>query len=82
LIEVVLFGGAITIGPGVNVADTPGGTFPNVMWSQVVVAVQATVGATIAATRTSAAIVPPMILLTVDPPWCAAVTLWPVQCVK
>jgi hypothetical protein len=67
LIEVVSLGGEIVIGPGVNVADTPAGTCPSVMWSQVVVALHATVGATMAATRTSATIEPLMILLTVDP---------------
>jgi hypothetical protein len=67
LIEVVLFGGEIVIGPGVNVADTPTGTFPSVMWSHVTVAVWASVGATMVATRTSAAIAPPMTLFIVDP---------------
>jgi hypothetical protein len=67
LIEVALLGGEIVIGPGVRRADTPTGTFPSVMWSHVTVAVWASVGATMVATRTSAAIVPPMTLFMVGP---------------
>jgi hypothetical protein len=67
LIEVVLLGGEIVISPGVNVADTPTGTFPSVMWSQVGVALHANVGATMVATRTSAATVPPTTLFMVGP---------------
>jgi len=67
LIEVVLFGGEIVIGPGVKVADTPLGTLPSVMCSQVTVAEWARVGATMAPTRTSATIVAPMTLLMSDP---------------
>ena len=52
-----MFGGTITIGPGVSVADTPTGTLPRVTCSQVTVAVWARVGATMAITRRSAAIV-------------------------
>lgn len=65
--DVVALAGAIVIGPGVNVADTPTGTFPNVMWSQVTVAVCARVGATMTAIRRSAPIVPPMTFLIVGP---------------
>lgn len=54
LIEVVLLGGLITIGPGVSVADTPLGTLPRVMWSHVAEAVWASVGATMRATSKSA----------------------------
>lgn len=67
LIEVVLLGGLITIGPGVSVADTPLGTLPRVMWSQVAEAVWARVGATITATSMSAATVPVMSLRIVGP---------------
>ena len=54
LIEVVLLGGLITIGPGVSVADTPLGTLPRVMWSQVAEAVWASAGATTRATSRNA----------------------------
>jgi hypothetical protein len=64
---VLAFAGAMVIGPGVRVAETPFGTFPKVMWSQVTVAVCARVGATMAATRRSAPIVPLMTFLIVGP---------------
>ena len=54
MIEVVLLGGLITIGPGVRVAETPFGTLPRVMWSQVALAVWASVGAAIRAMRINA----------------------------
>lgn len=54
MIEVVPLGGLITIGPGVRVAETPFGTLPRVMWSQVALAVWASVGATIRAMRINA----------------------------
>lgn len=76
LIEVVGLGGVIVIGPGVRLADTPTGTFPSVMCSQVTVAVWARVGATMATTRTSAAIVAPMTLLIAGPSGSAS----PVNC--
>lgn len=66
-IDVVALAGAIVMGPGVSRAETPAGTFPNVMWSQVTVAVCARVGATMAATRRSAPIVPVTSLLIVGP---------------
>jgi hypothetical protein len=67
LIEVVSLAGEIVIGPGVNVADTPSGTLARMMCSQVTVAVCARVGATMATTRTSAAIVAAMTLLNIGP---------------